>query len=373
MARQLNDVTITHVSYVKRGANKQPFFFAKSEDTSNTNFQVNVDFISKSDLETEEKRLLYGIVYEPDTEDSYGDFMTAEEIEKSAHEFLEYYRNIDTEHNVVAGAGVVVQSYIAPTELTFGSRVVKQGSWVLVTRATEELWEQYKSGEITGYSMFGISRNVVSKGENKMQSFIGKVMEKLGVKKSYEETMNEYIENMTKNPWFIIQMMEEDFYKSINWHDENDEKLTSLVKSLRSAADYIEATFLSEPVAKSEPEQTTETTETTEPEIPAKTESELPTEPEKPAETETEPEKETPSPVQKSQEETIAEIVSSIVEKSFSNTASVLEKQMSDLATKIESITEKVEKIETGSSLRVEANAPEQVSRISKSSSANLF
>lgn len=370
MARQLNDVTITHVSYVKRGANKQPFFFAKSEDTNNTNFHVNVDFISKSDLETDESRLLYGIVYEPDTEDSYGDFMTAEEIEKSAHEFLEYYRNIDTEHNVVAGAGVVVQSYIAPTELTFGSRVVKQGSWVLVTRATEEAWEQYKSGEITGYSMFGISRNVVSKGENKMQSFIGKVMEKLGVKKSYEETMKEYIENMTKDPWFIISMMEEDFYKSINWRDENDEKLANLVKSLRSAADYIEATFLSEAVAKSESEQTTETTETTddaaiEPEVPAETESEPPAE--------TEPEKETPAPVQKSQEETIVELVSSIVEKSFSNTASVLERQMSDLATKIESITEKVEKMETGSSLRIEANATEQVSRISKSSGANLF
>ncbi|MGQ7174092.1 XkdF-like putative serine protease domain-containing protein, partial [Escherichia sp. R-CC3] len=36
----------------------------------------------------EEKRLVYGIVYEPDTLDAHGDFTDAETIEKAAHEFM---------------------------------------------------------------------------------------------------------------------------------------------------------------------------------------------------------------------------------------------------------------------------------------------
>ncbi len=71
----LQDVTITHVSYVKRPANKRPFFFAKSEDGV---FQTDVRFIEKS----EEQQLLYGIVYEPDTEDAHGDSMICTRIEK---------------------------------------------------------------------------------------------------------------------------------------------------------------------------------------------------------------------------------------------------------------------------------------------------
>ena len=100
--RQLSDVTITHVSYVRRGANKKQFFLAKSA-CKQADAEFKVRFLSKDD-NVGEKRLLYGIVYEPDAEDTYGDFMTKDEIEKTAHEFLEYYRNIDTEHNQIGRA-----------------------------------------------------------------------------------------------------------------------------------------------------------------------------------------------------------------------------------------------------------------------------
>jgi len=36
-----------------------------------------------------------------------------------------------------------------------GGEVIKKGSWVFVMMASDEIWEQIRKGEITGYSMVG--------------------------------------------------------------------------------------------------------------------------------------------------------------------------------------------------------------------------
>lgn len=284
--RQLSDVTITHVSYVRRGANKKQFFFAKSV-CKQADAEFKVRFLSKGD-NAGEKRLLYGIVYEPNTEDTYGDFMTRDEIEKTAHEFLEHYRNIDTEHNLLAGAGVVVESYVAPVNLSIGDNVIKAGSWVLVTRASEDIWEAWKDGDITGYSMFGISREAkTSKGEPTMKSWINKVLETIGLSKTFDEEMEKTFDSMSKNPYFIMEVMQEDFFNNISWDSASEEQLTALSASMKSAMEYIDKKISS--VAKSadvpivEPETpvVNETTATTEPEAEPETTPEA-TEPETP-------------------------------------------------------------------------------------------
>lgn len=261
--RQLSDVTITHVSYVRRGANKKQFFLAKSV-CKQADAEFKVRFLSKGD-NVGEKRLLYGIVYEPDTEDTYGDFMTKDEIEKTAHEFLEHYRNIDTEHNLLAGAGVVVESYIAPVSLSIGDNVIKAGSWVLVTRANEDIWQAWKDGDITGYSMFGISREAkTSKGEPTMKSWMNKVLEAIGLSKSFDEEMEKAFDSMSRNPYFIMEIMREDFFNNISWDSASEEQLIALSTSMKSASEYIDKK-ISE-IAKSagesvaEPETSTETT-----------------------------------------------------------------------------------------------------------------
>jgi len=281
--RQLSDVTITHVSYVRRGANKKQFFLAKSV-CKQADAEFKVRFLSKGD-NVGEKRLLYGIVYEPDTEDTYGDFMTKEEIEKTAHEFLEHYRNIDTEHNLLAGAGVVVESYVAPVSLSIGDDVIKAGSWVLVTRASEDIWEAWKNGEITGYSMFGISRDAkTSKGEPTMKSWMNKVLEAIGLSKSFDEEMEKAFDSMSRNPYFIMDIMQEDFFNTISWDSASEEQLIALSTSMKSAAEYIDKKISS--IAKSadestaEPETSTETTiakntnDSSEPETTDNTETE---------------------------------------------------------------------------------------------------
>lgn len=150
MPRELINAKITHVSYVDKAANQKQFFFMKSEKEND--FEKQIKVIAKAD---DAQRLVYGIVYEPNVADAHGDYMTPAEIEKAAHGFLKDAREIDKQHDFEGGVGEVVESYIAPSDFEMGDEVIKKGSWVLVTKACDEIWEQIQKGEITGYSMAG--------------------------------------------------------------------------------------------------------------------------------------------------------------------------------------------------------------------------
>lgn len=230
---ELKDVTITHVSYVKNGANKKTFLLAKSE-TGEPDVEFDVKVLMKDDAE---KKLLYGIVYEPSAVDAHGDTMNAEEIEKMAHEFMAHYRAIDKEHNLIAGAGSVVESYIVPTDSIIGNTTVKAGSWMLVTKASQEIWDDYLNGEITGYSMYGIARQSIAKTEPETHDvgWVQKMMEKAGIIKSFQETL----EGEITSPMFIINIMEQEFWKNIDWTKGKSEQLIALAESMDGAAKYM--------------------------------------------------------------------------------------------------------------------------------------
>lgn len=161
MARELVNAQVTHVSYVDKGANQKRFFLTKSADEPTFQKEVKV-FINKED---KAQKLVYGVVYEPDVEDSHKDFMTAAEIEKAAHGFLKDARNIDTQHDFNAGVGEVVESYIAPADLTIGEEEITKGSWVLVTKASDEIWEAIQKGDYTGYSLAGTAETIEKQAE----------------------------------------------------------------------------------------------------------------------------------------------------------------------------------------------------------------
>ncbi|MEX0134928.1 hypothetical protein MRBLBA71_001465 [Bacillus nitratireducens] len=166
MPRKLKNVDVSYVSIVDKGANKKKFFLTKSDDQPN--FVKEVKIIKGED---EEQKLVYGVVYEPgsadnpETHDSHGDFMEASDIEKSAHNFILKYRNIDTQHDFNAGAGEVVESYIAPADMEVNDETIIKGSWVLVTKATEEIWESIQKGNYTGYSLAGVAETEVIEEE----------------------------------------------------------------------------------------------------------------------------------------------------------------------------------------------------------------
>jgi hypothetical protein len=110
----------------------------------------------------EEKRLVYGIVLEPDEVDAQNDTISAEVIEKAAHNFIANY-NKETQlgymHKVFGKIGIeLVQSYVALHTFKMGSEKVKKGSWVMVTHVTnDQVWNKIKKGTITGYSIGGLA------------------------------------------------------------------------------------------------------------------------------------------------------------------------------------------------------------------------
>lgn len=148
--RQLKNVTVTHVSYVDKAANKRSFLLTKAD--GKPNFTKQVKPLIKTD---DPQKLVYGVVCEPDVEDSQGDSMGAAEIEKAAHGFMENYQQIDKQHDFTTHAGQVVESYIAPADMEIGTQTVTKGTWVLVTKATDEIWDAIQKGEYTGYSLAG--------------------------------------------------------------------------------------------------------------------------------------------------------------------------------------------------------------------------
>lgn len=194
MPRELRNAVISFVSYVDKAANQTEFFFTKSAGGL-PSFEKKVQVFTKS--EPDEQKLVYGIVYEPDVPDAHGDYMTAEEIEKAAHGFLADARNIDTNHNFEGGTGEVVESYVAPDDFEIGNAVIRKGSWVLVTKASDEVWDQIKAGVITGYSMAGTA-DVYEEPEEKQAGLFGAVKQFLDRERKSRYRKGEDLNKMRK-------------------------------------------------------------------------------------------------------------------------------------------------------------------------------
>lgn len=156
-------------------------------------------FLKKSD----ERRYTLGIVYEPDVVDSQGDFAKAEDIEKGAWAFMKTIQDkvkltegcVKAFKGLIAGVkkgegnieitellqaieksdgiglgiqhnnwdveiGDIVESYIAPMDMTVGDQVVTKGTWLMGVVWNEDNWAKVQKGEMTGYSMGGSGRRL---------------------------------------------------------------------------------------------------------------------------------------------------------------------------------------------------------------------
>ena len=116
--------------------------------------------ITKTD---DEKRLIYGIVYEPEIVDSQNEWGGLTAIEEACHKFMERYnraRALKFMHDKnLKEEAVIVECYIMPQDGQIGDQQVRKGTWILVTKIyDDELWSKVKSGEIAGYSMGGHAR-----------------------------------------------------------------------------------------------------------------------------------------------------------------------------------------------------------------------
>lgn len=105
--------------------------------------------------EDEEKRIVYGVVLEPDTEDTQGDVISIDEIEKAAHFYMINSRVVGARHKREMEAKVI-ESYLAPDDLEINGEKIKKGSWVLGVHIIDPIeWVTVKSDGYTGFSVGG--------------------------------------------------------------------------------------------------------------------------------------------------------------------------------------------------------------------------
>ena len=100
------------------------------------------------------QQIVFGEVYVPNRRDTDGNFMTAETIEKMAHDFLRNKRNaqISKGHDGNSDKGCVVESFIARD----GDPDFVAGSWVVGVHVPDaRIWKSIEAGELTGFSIEG--------------------------------------------------------------------------------------------------------------------------------------------------------------------------------------------------------------------------
>lgn len=155
MATEIVNAKISFVSLVDKAANKKSFAIIKSADKPTFQRQVPI-------LKTDEaKKIVTGIVYEPDVLDAHDEFMTEGEIEKAAHLFMKEFRNVDKQHDFTSGYGEVIESWVAKSEMKLGDQEIKKGTWLMSVHVTDDdTWEGIQKGEITGFSMGGVGERV---------------------------------------------------------------------------------------------------------------------------------------------------------------------------------------------------------------------
>lgn len=109
-----------------------------------------------------EERLITGVVLTPEVVDAQGDIMDANVIKDAAHRFLSQYNKttkMGLMHRDFKPRFSLVESYLAPCELTLNGYSVKMGSWIMVVKVHEDsIWTQIKAGKLTGFSIGGKAR-----------------------------------------------------------------------------------------------------------------------------------------------------------------------------------------------------------------------
>jgi hypothetical protein len=105
-------------------------------------------------------QLVGGIIYEPNTTDTQGDFTDAPEIEKAMLKFMENYAaqtsRIKVMHKGKAFSFPIVECFQPEQDTKKGGQVVKAGSWWMTVKITDaDVWQDVLDGKLQGFSMGG--------------------------------------------------------------------------------------------------------------------------------------------------------------------------------------------------------------------------
>ena len=150
--------------------------------------------IRKSDAA---KRMVYGVVYAPESVDADGHVADAAEIEKAMHGFMRNARvgQVDTNHDEQVGVGYVAESWLVKADedgVVVDALFPEEpaGTWAVgIKVAADASWEKVEKGELGGLSLAGvatleaeaIAKSEASEAESVAKSFVAKVKSLLGI------------------------------------------------------------------------------------------------------------------------------------------------------------------------------------------------
>lgn len=254
MGYELKNANISYISLVTKGANGRQFAIMKSESAKQQNITKQVPILKTE----EEKQLVTGVVYEPDVEDSHGDKMNAEEIEKAAYTFMENYQHIDKQHDEIAGKGTVVENWIAKSDMTVGEQEVQAGTWLMTVRVDDaDTWEEIKKGEVTGFSMGGFGERVeIAKADDLTREEKGIIRKMVGFFKGEKheikkgEVKDRFIDEKQKRDLrAVFNLFEDVFYWEI-WESNPDiDRMATALDDMKDILSSIKGGYT---IAKSE-------------------------------------------------------------------------------------------------------------------------
>ncbi len=105
------------------------------------------------------KRLITGVVLEPEIIDAQGDIISSEEIEKACFDFMLQSQQVGLQHQFI-GPVSVVENWIAKSDCFLDQQFIKKGTWLMTVKVDDsetgnKVWALAKSGKLTGFSIGG--------------------------------------------------------------------------------------------------------------------------------------------------------------------------------------------------------------------------
>ena len=234
MPNFLKNMRINFISLVPQGANGEQVLWKSGTAAPSGCEAIAREIPLKEITKSEDKRMVYGIVYPAGKVDSQGDYSTAPEIEKAAYDFMKDLRvnNVDTSHNFEKAGAFVAESWLTKSgDSLFPD--APEGSWAVGIKVEDDaLWQRVKKGEFRGLSMAGFGERVAD-GKDDAKGFVKSLTEliekALGSKKTAGEA------TLPKETEELLKQLDSKLGKNLVLKDKFD-ALTEKVATLEKAA-----------------------------------------------------------------------------------------------------------------------------------------
>jgi len=148
--RKMKNIQVGILSLVDKPANNLGVVVKELDDTRSS-IVLNSKVV-KSDVQ---KGVVYMTVFQPNEADLQNDWTDSEQLEKTAHDFLESGRQnkVDIQHNLITNAGTVVESSILGGDNDERYPGIKKGAWVVAVKLSDEAKKNID--KIKGCSLYG--------------------------------------------------------------------------------------------------------------------------------------------------------------------------------------------------------------------------